>query len=316
MALRVAATLRLVDHLGPDGATSADLAAATHTDPDGLARLLDHLAAIGVLDSAADRYRLTELGKPLLDGHPSGLRDDLDITSALGRAELAFTELTHTITTGQPGYPRRYGRDFWADLAADPLLRASFDTKMTRRLAEKTTSIAHGFDWGRYPRLVDVGGGHGSLLTAILTAHPRVHAQLIDLPDTAAHAAEAFTAAGLAQRATATAGSFFDPLPPSADAYILSDILHDWDDTHAHHILGRVAAAAGERGHVLIIEPVRGRDADTAIDLAMMVFFGGRERTHTELTDLAATHQLHLAATTNIATDRTLLEFHPHPSPR
>jgi hypothetical protein len=110
-------------------------------------------------------------------------------------------------------------------------------------------------------------------------------------------------------RPSAIPGSFFDPLPAVADAYILSDILHDWDDEHVHAILARCAEAAGASGAVLVIEPLRGRGADTAIDLSMLVFFGGCERTSEELAQLAYSHNLVLKAVIPVAEGRTLLEF-------
>lgn len=315
MALRVAATLRLPDRIGDDGATASELAGATGTSPAAMIRLLDHLVSLRVIERAdshgdSPRYQTTELGDCLREDRGGGaLRDDLDIGSALGRAELSFVQLQHTITTGQPGYQRHYGQDFWTDLAAAPALQASFDAKMTRRIREKAPQIARSFDWGRYQTLVDVGGGQGHLLAAILAAHPGLRGQLLDLAATAAQARQTFAAAGQGDRATAMPGSFFEPLPAGAEAYLLCDILHDWDDEHAHTILERCTHAAGTAGRVLIIEPVRGRDADTGIDLAMMVFFGGRERSERELTELAASHHLALESTTSVAADRTLLEF-------
>ncbi|WP_433289916.1 methyltransferase [Pseudonocardia sp. CA-142604] len=309
MALRVAVTLRLVDRLSIDGAAAADLAAQTETDRAAMARLLDHLVTVGVLDLTDDRYRTTALGDHLREDADNGLLDELDITSAIGRAELAFVELRHTVETGRAGYPERYGKDFWADAATTPALQRSFDAKMTRRFREHAPAIARRFDWSRFGTIVDVGGGQGTVLSAILREHPAVRGRLVDLALTAAQATKEFIAAGLDGRARAIAGSFFEPLPEGADAYILSDILHDWDDEHAHRILGRCAQAAGSDGVVLVIEPVRGHGADTAIDLSMLVFFGGRERSIEELSELAADHDLRLASTTPVADGRTLLEF-------
>jgi hypothetical protein len=309
MALRVAVTLRLADRLGSDGATATDLAVQTESDRAAMARLLDHLVTVGVLDLINGRYRTTALGDQLREDADNELLDELDITSAIGRAELAFVELRHIIETGRAGYPQRYGKDFWADLATAPALQRSFDAKMTRRFREHAPAIAQRFDWSRFGTIVDVGGGQGTVLSAILHAHPAVHGRLVDLAPTAAQAAQEFIAAGLNGRAQAIAGSFFEPLPEGSDAYILSDILHDWDDEHAHQILARCTQAAGSAGVILVIEPVRGHGADTAIDLSMLVFFGGRERSISELSELAAGHDLRLTSTTPVTDGRTLLEF-------
>jgi 2,7-dihydroxy-5-methyl-1-naphthoate 7-O-methyltransferase len=137
MSLRVAATLRLADRVGDAGATAADLAAGTGTCATALTRMLDHLTSIGVLQLVDGRYQRTDLRRQLRDDSDSELRDDLDINSAIGRVELAFVELLHTVTTGASAYPRRYGRGFWNDLAADLVLQESFDDKMTRRFREQ-----------------------------------------------------------------------------------------------------------------------------------------------------------------------------------
>lgn len=312
MAVRVAATLRLVDHAGGTGATADELAARTGTSAPALRRLLDHLVTVGVFDDEATsgRYRPTSLGNQMSADSPDPFALLLlDIGSAGGRAELAFVELLSTITSGLPAYPRRYGRDFWADLEAEPALRTSFDAQMNCRFGVYADQIAARFDWSRFPDVLDVGGGDGTLLTAILRAHPGVRGRVLDLAPTAAAATERFTASGLRHRASAVAGSFFDPLPTGADAYLLSDILHDWDDELAAAILAECARAAGAYGAVVVIEPIRGRGADTAIDLFMSMCFGGRERTVTELGALGETCGLMLHAVRPVADGRTALEF-------
>lgn len=312
MAVRVAATLRLVDHAGSTGATADELAARTGTSAPALRRLLDHLVTVGVFDDEATsgRYRPTSLGNQMSADSPDPFALLLlDIGSAGGRAELAFVELLSTITSGLPAYPRRYGRDFWADLEAEPALRTSFDAQMNCRFGVYADQIAARFDWSRFPDVLDVGGGDGTLLTAILRAHPGVRGRVLDLAPTAAAATERFTASGLRHRASAVAGSFFDPLPTGADAYLLSDILHDWDDELAAAILAECARAAGAYGAVVVIEPIRGRGADTAIDLFMSMCFGGRERTVTELGALGETCGLMLRAVRPVADGRTALEF-------
>lgn len=112
-----------------------------------------------------------------------------------------------------------------------------------------------------------------------------------------------------------TAGSFFDPLPAGADAYLLSDILHDWDDEHAHRILARCAEAARPGGRVLVIEAVGGIGAQTEWDLVMLVLYGGRERRLGELRELAAAHGLVFDSLSTLTEQRSLLEFHPEDIP-
>jgi len=311
MAVRVAATLGLADHAGADGATAERLASSTGTSAAALSRLLDHLVTVGVfdLDPGSGRYRPTDLGAQLRDDAPEGFKPVLDITCAGGRAELAFVDLLEVMTGGAPAYPRRYGRDFWADLDADPKLRTSFDAQMNWRFREHAPLIARNFDWSRFPEIVDVGGGDGPLLVEILRAHPSVRGRILDLPPTAAAAAERLKATGLDDRASAVPGSFFDPLPQGADAYLLSDILHDWDDDHARRILAGCRDAATPDAAVVLIEPVRGHGAGTAIDLFMLMCFGSKERTVEELTELATGCGLSFRGAAPVTNGRWALEF-------
>lgn len=310
MAIRVAATLKLVDKVEPGGATLEQLASRTKTFSAALRQLLDHLVTIGVFDFDPNtgRYRPTDLSQQITDNHLL-----LDMQNAGGRAELAFVDLLETIATGQPSYPKRYGRTFWEDLDAQPSLRESFDAQMNWRFRTQAAQIAEQFDWGRFSTIFDVGGGDGTLLTEILRHHPDVRGQVLDLAPTASAASDRFAAVGLSDRATAIAGSFFELIPIGAEAYVLSDILHDWDDERAVEILAQTALAAGTNP-VVIIEPVRGISANTAIDLFMLMCFGSRERSVDELTELAEITGLRLQSSKRVADGRTALEFRRPPA--
>lgn len=311
MSIRVAATLSLVERAGTAGATAERLASATGTSAPALRCLLDHLVAIGVFDfdGESSRYRATNLGAQMGEDAPEGIKPLLDINRAGGRAELAFVELLGTITTGTPAYVHRYGREFYADLDTGPALRRSFDAQMNWRFRVQAPQIAQRFDWSRFSEILDVGGGDGTVLAAILHAHPDLRGRVLDLSPTAGAATARFAAAGLDDRAGAVSGSFFDPLPVGSDAYLLSDILHNWDDDHARKILTGCRRAAAPNGTVVVIEAVRGQGADTAIDLFMLMCFGGRERTVDELARLAGDCGLVLRSWGPVAEGRTVLEF-------
>ncbi len=310
MAIRVAATLGLTERMGSAGETAAYLAEATGTSPGPLECLLDHLVSVGVfaLDTASGRYRPTSLGDQMREFGPL-----LDITAAGGRAELAFVDLLGTITTGKPAYAERYGRDFWADVDLDPELRRSFDFLMTWRIEREAPQVAERCDWSRFPDIVDVGGGNGTILAAILEAHPGVRGRVLDLAPATAAAAERFAEAGLGDRAGTITGSFFDPMPGGADVYVLSDILHDWDDEHARKILTECGRAAAPGGRVMVIELVRGRGADTATDLFMLMCYAGRERTVEELGRMGAECGLVLEGSAPVSDERTAVEFRVAP---
>lgn len=289
LAIRTAATLRLADHVaaGADGADS--LARAADADVGALRRLMNYLIAVGVFAEGPDgRYRLTELGDCLRDEHPDQTRRALDMDGGHGRADLCFVDLARAVRTGRATYAERYGRPLWQDLSANPAWSGSFDADMALKTSHAAAALAAGYDWSRLRHFVDVGGGTGELLIALLNAHPMLTATLLEQPLPAAAATGRLARAGLAGRAEVVAGSFFDPLP-AAGGYLLYDILHNWDDEDATRILRRCAEAAGETGSVLVIEPTDLTDPFIAmVDLRMLVFFGGRQRSVGQIADLAA----------------------------
>ncbi|MCE7000834.1 methyltransferase [Saccharothrix sp. S26] len=309
MALRVAVTLGLADRLLGDGAAVDDVAAELDVDPVALDLLLGHLTTLGVVARTSTGYRTTPFGEHLRADADNRLTDLLHLDTAGGRAELAHVDLLHSVRTGRAAYPRRYGRDFYTDLDDHPHLRESFDRQMSRRFRDQVPRIVAGVDWSRFASVVDVGGGAGSLLAAVLEAHPDLRGHLVDLDRTAAEARRAFDARGLGDRARVTAGSFFDPLPAGADAYLLFDVLHNWDDEHAHRILARCVEAARPAGRVLVVEGIGGLRADSESDLTMLVIFGGRERRLEEFRALGAAHGLVLDSVTELTDHRCVLDF-------
>lgn len=298
MAIRVAATLRLADHLTAGHRTPATLAPLAGADPDALERLMRYLAARKVLrQDDSGGFELTELGEALRDDHPSGLRAGLDIEGA-GRAELAYTQLLHSIRTGEAAFPVQFGRTFWQDLADEPSRTEAFNRLMGGDVPARSRRLLTAYDWAALGHLVDVGGGDGSMLGTLLSAFPSLRGTLVDLPETAREAAKALAARGLGGRYDVVEGSFFDPLPTGSGAYLLSWILHDWADGPALAILRRCAEAAGPGGTVLIVEKTgqAGDTPRTGLDLRMLAYFGGKERGLAELTALAAHAGLHLVA--------------------
>jgi 2,7-dihydroxy-5-methyl-1-naphthoate 7-O-methyltransferase len=279
MAIRVAATLRVADHVAA-GTTSVDgLAAAVGADRDALERVLAHLVTAGVLTRAeTGDYRLTGLGEQLREDHPEGVRAWLDLEGAIGRADLSMVRMLHTVRTGEPAFPEQYGAPFWEDLSADATRAASFDALMGGRLVADAPVVATAYPWGALGHVVDVGGGDGSLLIAILRAHDGLRGTVVDLPGPAARAGRAIAAAGLGGRAEALAGSFFDALPMRVGGCVLSGVLHDWDDADAARILRRCADAIGEDGRVLVVDSVERGRVDTEGDLRMLCYCRGRER--------------------------------------
>ncbi|MEV4555566.1 methyltransferase [Kitasatospora sp. NPDC049285] len=291
MAVRTAATLRVADHLTGEPRTAADLAAAIGADTDALDRLLRHLVTLDLLVRDREgRYGLTDFGQQLRDDHPAGRRKWLDMDGAVGKGDLSFIDLLHTVRTGDPAYPVRFGLGFWDDLAADPALSASFDDLMGHHQELDNPELMDLFDWAALGHVVDVGGGSGALLAALLGAHPELRGTLVDLAGPVAAARRRFAELRLAGRAEAVEGSFFEQLPAGAGGYVLSAIIHDWADEPAVAILRRCAEAAGEKGAVLVIEAIGadGESPSTTMDLRMLAYCGGRERGLDQLRALGA----------------------------
>jgi hypothetical protein len=281
MAIRVAATLRVADHITGGRRTAAELAEVAHVDADALDRLLRHLVTVGVCRRDGEgRYTLTARGEELRDDHASEARALLDIGGAIGRADLSFVQLLHSVRTGEAAFPLRFGRSFWDDLSADPARSASYAAQMGADASAWAPSILAAYDWGALAQIVDVGGGNGSLLIALLREHPALLGIVLDLPAAVEAARTSLAAAGLADRSDVVSGSFFDALPAGADGYVLSAILHDWNDDDARAILRRCAEAAGNDGAIFVVEKVGpdGENVRTAMDLRMLAYFGGRER--------------------------------------
>jgi hypothetical protein len=311
MAVRVAATLRVADHITSGLRTAPELAEAEHVDAGALDRLLRHLVAVDVLSrDESGRYALTAQGEPLRDDHPSSLRAVLDTEGALGRADLSFVHLLHSVRTGEPSFPVMFGRGFWDDLASDPARTASYDTQMGSDVAAWGPAIVAAYDWGSLGHVVDVGGGNGTLLAALLKAHPTLRGTVLDQPATAETARTILAAADVADRSVVVAGSFFDSLPPGASAYVLCAILHNWNDEAARAILRRCAEAAGSAGTVLVVEKTGadGESPRTEMDLRVLAYFGGKERGVAELTALAADAGLRVHAT-HPAGDLAIIEL-------
>lgn len=296
MAVRVAATLRLPDLIASGATTAAALAARTGTDPDTLRRLLRHLVAIDVLQQRGEHFGLTPLSDAMREGRGQGRGPlPLDLHSAIGRIQLAAVGLLESVRTGDPAYPLVHGRGFWEDLAADPALGAGFDAFMG---GGDQSAFAAAYDWSGVEHVVDVGGGTGGRLIAVLRAHPSLRGTLVELPGTAERAAARFAEAGLRDRVEIAASSFFDPLPAGADVYVLSGVIHDWPDAQAAAILRRCAEAVAPSGRVLVVDQLVDDAADmagmTAFDLFMLVCCGGRERTLDEFRSLGAAAGLSL----------------------
>jgi SAM-dependent methyltransferase len=171
---------------------------------------------------------------------------------------------------------------------------------MSERTAAFAPSVATGYDFSPIRTVADIGGGRGTLLAAILRAHGHVRGVLFERPSVVADAAEVLQAAGVADRCETVPGDFFQGVPDGADAYILANVLHDWNDADSVRILGACRRAMAKDGRVLIVERLIPDDPADALpvllsDMTMLVVTGGQERTNTEYSRLLAEAGLALA---------------------
>jgi hypothetical protein len=309
-AVRVAATLKIADLIASGVTGISALAAKTNTDPDALRRLLRYLACRDIfVETSPGVFGLTEAARPLLTGHPLRLREWFDLEGAGGRMDHVFSRLLEVVRTGQPGYPMHYGRELWQDTMDDPAIAESYDSLMAAHTQFVAPAVTEGLDWAAVGHVVDVGGGTGSLLTQLARTYPKLEGTLVDLPEAAAAAAKSFTRMGIADRCRAVAGSFFDPLPPGADVYLLSWVLHDWNDTDTLRILRRCAEVAGRVVIVENLDTGEWPERATAMDLRLLVLFGGKERSPEELDALATEAGLKQRSNTVLPGGISVLEY-------
>lgn len=292
--IRVAATLRIADHIA-GGTTEIDsLAAAAGCDSDALHRVLTYLVGKGVfMETAPGRFALNDAAHGLLD--PTQ-RLGLDLENIGGRFAHAWSTLLPYVRTGAPAYHELFGLPYWEDLDAHSDIGASFDALMGpagHGTPDPEFQITGG--WESVRTVVDVGGGTGAMLAEILRAWPEIHGTLVDLPRTVARSSETFQAAGVFERVTTVGQSFFDPLPAGADLYLLRGILNDWPDPEATAILSRCAEAARPTGRVVVLKGVGPDDAPRGLAIEM-VLLGGKHRTVAEFRELAREAGLKVSA--------------------
>jgi hypothetical protein len=309
--IHVAATLRIADHIAAGKTRIDDLAAASATVADSLQRVLRHLVGQGVFEEPAPgQFALNGAARALLDP-PARLGLDLDGFG--GRMAYAWGSLLSAVRTGAPAYHTIFGRPFWEDLQTHPDIAASFDALMgPAGHGDPDPDVLVAGDWESVRTVVDIGGGTGTLLAAILRARPSVRGILVDLPATVSRSGESFRAASVAERATAVGQSFFDPLPAGADLYLLKSVLSDWPDTEATAILRRCAEAARPVGRVVVlngVSPDEGGSPPPA--LLMMVLVGGKERSLSEFRELARSAGLEVCAAGQQPSGRFVVECRP-----
>lgn len=289
-AITAAADLGVADALANGPLSSDELAVAVGADADTLRRLLRALISRGIFRQRRDgRYELNALADTLRSDTAMSVAGMARFVGAPQHRE-HWSHLTEAIRTGRPVVPELRGKPVFEYLADEPELAEVFNHAMTSVSAAAITSVIAAYDFSRYATIVDVGGGHGRLLAAIVHATPQARGILFDLPQVVAGAPAVLEKHHVADRVGVAEGSFFDAVPEGGDAYVLKSVIHDWPDDDAVRILGNVRTAAGTGKHVLLVESViPGHDREFMgnwTDLEMLVVLGARERTAAEYSRL------------------------------
>jgi hypothetical protein len=286
-AIHVAAKFALADLIASGPKSIEELADATQTHGPSMARFLRALTSLGIFaQDTTGRYRQTALSDTLRSDHPESIR----ATAMMLGAHFVWKPsgaLELTVRTGEPSFERVYGAPFFEHQAAHPDDAAVFNAAMSSS-PEYLAAIVGAYDFSKFERIVDVGGGHGLLLARVLSANPQLRGVLHDLPAVVA-GASALRQEPISQRCEIIGGDFFKGVPGGADAYMLKGIIHDWNDETALQILKNCRRAIHPDGTLLLVESVLTPSTDPAtalMDMLMMVLTSGRERTESEFRSL------------------------------
>jgi hypothetical protein len=315
-AVSVFARLGVADTLaaGPrDAGEIAELVGAHGPALYRLLRLLDDAGVVAELENR--RFALTPLGATLCSDVPGSLRGIATLVGLPFHRD-PWTYLYETVQTGESAFERVHGTKFFDYLAEHPEDAAVFAGAMTSISTTLTVSIVQAYDFARFSTIVDVGGGRGGLLAAILAANPHLQGVLFDAPAVVAGAYDHISSAGIADRCKVVSGDFFDAVPEGGDAYLLSNVIHDWDDDHAVKILSTCRAAMADTACLLVVELVPPQDGaplgGKIADLQMLVMTpGGHERTEAEFRTLLGRAGLRLTRIVPSTSSVSLLEAVP-----
>jgi SAM-dependent methyltransferase len=312
-ALAVVVELGIADRVAMAPQTATQLATDLGLNADAVYRLLRMLAAEGIFaENEGGLFEHTPSSAVLVTDAEGSLASLLrlpwqDVIWA------TYLQLPHTLVTGEPAFDKAHGQPFFDFLGANPEINALFDTAMALISGPEDAAVAAAMDFGRFKSVVDVGGGQGGLLAAILARHLDLVGVLFDQPQVLADSR--YITGELVKRCKLVAGDFFDSLPQGHGAYVLKRIVHDWDDTAAVKLLSNCAAVLEPEGRLLIVEAILkpGNEADPvkSQDVGMMLLTQGRERTEVEYHRLLESAGLQLAAIHPTAAAVSILEAKP-----
>ena len=286
-AIFVAARYDVAGRLAAGAKTAQTLAEELSLHGPTLHRVLRALASQGIFqEDESGQFSNTELSEFLRDDAPNSLRG-LTLLFGDETSWKSWEDLPYCVQSGKPSFERIYGEKFWDYLSHHPDTAAMFDRAMASSSGLINSAVASAYDFSAAESIVDVAGGVGSTLCAILGGSPQLKGVLFDLPHLRQRAEQYIASQGLSGRCEFRAGSFFDSVPERADIYFMKHIVHDWDDANCVKFMRHIRAAMGPRSTLLVCERIipPGNDPFSAkwSDLHMLVHtHGGRERTELE----------------------------------
>ncbi|HEX5703775.1 MAG TPA: methyltransferase [Pyrinomonadaceae bacterium] len=287
--LYVAAKLGIPDVLKDGPKSAGELAAATGAHAPSLFRVLRALAAVDVLTQTGDRFGNTPLSETLRSDVAGSLR--AFAMTELGEEHYpAWGELMHSVRTGEIAFDKAFGEPVWEFFAKHEENAKIFNDAMSGMTAQAEQALHAAYSFAGINTLLDVGGGHGGLITSILKRNPNMRGILFDSPQVVAGANAKIADSGAADRCEVVGGDFFQAVPQGADAIIMKWIIHDWNDEQSIAIMKNCHRALPENGKLILVDAVvpPGDEMHFAkfIDLNMLVMTGGRERTEEEFRQL------------------------------
>jgi hypothetical protein len=254
--ISVAAELEIADQLADGPAHVDDIAKACGANANGVYRLLRALASLGVFtESSARTFALTPLAETLRTGVTGSMKDIAQDVGGRTRL-LAYSQLAHSVRTGQPAFDHAHGTSMWAYLQSHPAELALFGKAMGNLASQVHAKAFLDYDLSDVRRLIDLGGGEGYLIATLLAQYPNMRATVFDEPHVASRAAEVFARAGLLDRADIATGDMFESVPAGGDVYVLSSILFSYEDADVRKVLSNVRDAMTADGRILVLEPL------------------------------------------------------------
>jgi O-methyltransferase domain len=294
-SLAAVARLGVADHMSDDFTSVDEIAKKVTANPAALFRVMRMLAGVGVFEEASgQRFALTPVGELLKSDAPGSLRYPAMFFGDAWSTR-AYQYIADCIRTGGDAVTQAYGKHAFDFLAERPDQAATFHRAMSSFSVIDSKAILEAYDFSGIRRLADVGGGHGTLLAAILQRYPEMEGVLYDLPEVV----EGANLTGYGDRVRVESGSFFERVPSGCDAYLMKHIIHDWSDEHCRTILSLMRQQLPAEGRVLVCEMIVPTDSSPApakmLDIEMLVMtVGGKERTVEEFGNLFTSAGLHL----------------------